>query len=336
MATQKKLIAVAGGTSPTLGKAIVDALANSQTCAPIIISRMKPNEKQPASRLTPSDASVPIRYADYTSKDSLISVLRGVHTVICVIKIVDETWGPTQITLLNAAKEAGVSRFAPSEFELGARAAGLIDLTAPTKGPVWDACKKSGLEVTRFQCGGFYQALLQYAERNPRWDEATRKRIEDAGHGLVDDDHMWSLQRESAHELVTEQGTSPRITLTDIADVGRFVAAACELPDGKWKEDMSMVGQTLTMKEVTETLEEVSGVKLRRERLDPQALKKKIYAVKGIGRTEEEIIGKLWNQIEAIMVKDEEDAGVLRAVVNELCPQVKPQSIREYLERVFK
>ena len=118
--------------------------------------------------------------------------------------------------------------------------------------------------------------------------------------------------------------------------MGRLVAAACELPDGTWKEEMSMVGQTLSMKEITDAIEEISGMKLKREKIDSRELRKRIDAVEGIGKTEGQIIGKLWNQIELITTRDEEDAGRLKPVVNELCTQVKPITVREFLEKVFK
>lgn len=58
--------------------------------------------------------------------------------------------------------------------------------------------------------------------------------------------------------------------------------------------------------------------------------------MEGIGKTGEEIIGKLWAQIEMVSIEDAEGAGRLSPVLNELCPQVKPVSVREYLAKVFK
>ena len=144
-----------------------------------------------------------------------------------------------------------MKRFAPSEFELGPLAAGRIDITSPVKPVVWKACQESGLEVAKFQCGGFYQALLQYGTNNDKFSKETKKKIEKAMHGLVDADHMWSLQHERAHDLVTDEGKSPTLTMTDIKDIGRFVAAACKLPDGQWQENMSMVGDMMTLSEAT-------------------------------------------------------------------------------------
>ena len=335
MANGKRLIAVAGGTSPTLGTSIVNALADSSTCTPFIISRLKKDQQQPPAQSTCFGKTVEIRYVNYEDESSITNALKDIHTVISVIKIVGPSWGPTQIALLNAAKKAGVKRFAPSEFELGPLAAGRIDITSPVKPVVWKACQESGLEVAKFQCGGFYQALLQYGTNNDKLSKETKKKIEKAMHGLVDADHMWSLQHERAHDLVTDEGKSPTLTMTDIKDIGRFVAAACKLPDGQWQENMSMVGDMMTLSEATDLLEKYSDITLKREKIDRTELEKRINAVEGIGKNEEVIIGKLWDQIELVTLEDKQGAARLKPVLNKLCPQVKPTSLKEYLEKVF-
>ena len=137
MSKDKRLIAVAGGTSPTLGTSIVNALAESTLCTPIIISRLKHGVEKPETKTTPSGRQVEIRYANYDDEESLIDVLKDIHTVISVILIMGPSWASTQIGLLNAAKRAGVKRFAPSEFELGPLASGRIDVTAGVKPTVW-------------------------------------------------------------------------------------------------------------------------------------------------------------------------------------------------------
>lgn len=54
---------------------------------------------------------------DYGNHASLVSALRGVHTLIVTLFTADakEAVG-SQLALLKAAKEAGVKRFAPSEW----------------------------------------------------------------------------------------------------------------------------------------------------------------------------------------------------------------------------
>jgi uncharacterized protein YbjT (DUF2867 family) len=53
---------------------------------------------------------------DYTDKKSLIQHLRGVNTVLSFIVEAPGTATPVQRTLIDASIEAGVKRFAPSEW----------------------------------------------------------------------------------------------------------------------------------------------------------------------------------------------------------------------------
>lgn len=63
------------------------------------------------------DSKVEVRVVDYSNHSSLVSALRDVHTVIVTLFTADakEAVG-SQVALLKAAKEAGVKRFAPSEW----------------------------------------------------------------------------------------------------------------------------------------------------------------------------------------------------------------------------
>lgn len=81
-------IAVAGGTSPGLGRDIVTALlAHPTDFNPVILSR---SSKRP-TWLAALD--VEIRTVDYTSQSSLVSALAGVHTV-CGLPSLSHTPSP--------------------------------------------------------------------------------------------------------------------------------------------------------------------------------------------------------------------------------------------------
>ena len=71
------LVAVAGGTSPGLGRSIVRALQEHPDHTPIVLSRL--------SSKTPKwmeDMDVEVRKVDYRSQESLVPTLKDVHTVI--------------------------------------------------------------------------------------------------------------------------------------------------------------------------------------------------------------------------------------------------------------
>lgn len=64
-----------------------------------------------------TDKGIDVRTVDYTDHSSLVPALQGVHTVISTISAhFPEEQYKSEIALLEAAKEAGVKRFAPSEY----------------------------------------------------------------------------------------------------------------------------------------------------------------------------------------------------------------------------
>ena len=317
-----RTIAIAGGSSPTLGRSIVTAISQTSN-TPIILSRLT-NSPPPT---TLYDAEV--RPVDYTSHSSLVSALDGVHTVISVLKIPGPEWLTYQINLLQAAKKAGVKRFAPSEWENGPLADGKVELLA-LKPIAWQECMKSGLECTRFG-GGMFMNYLGLGRDFGEDEELEQEVLQ----GFVDVPVIWDIAAGVAEVPVKADGSTPKITLTDIRDIGRFVAAACELPDGEWAGSMEMVGETISLDEVTELIEEVSGRKLERRPDDREALQQRVDGIEGIGRTREEMVTKMISQINLCTLEEQEGMCILRPVVNRLCPGVRPSSVRQFLVKCW-
>lgn len=137
-------IAIAGGTSPTLGRSIVNAISQT-TNTPVILTRQSPNA--PSTKY-----GAEVKQVDYADHGSLVDALRDTHTIISVLKIPGPEWATYQINLLEAAKAAGAKRFAPSEFENGPEADGRVDILG-LKPVVWQKCVESGLECARFSGG---------------------------------------------------------------------------------------------------------------------------------------------------------------------------------------
>ena len=137
-------VAVAGGTSSTLGRSIVTAISQT-TNTPVILTRQSPHA--PSTKY-----KAEVRQVDYTDQDALVKALSDVHTVISVLKIPGPEWAEYQINLLHASKRAGVKRFAPSEFDNGPLADYRVDILGLKPG-VWKECEASGLECARFSGG---------------------------------------------------------------------------------------------------------------------------------------------------------------------------------------
>lgn len=334
------LIAIAGGSSPTLGHSIIRAITsspNTQNNTPVILSRT-------AQTTDPRAPNIPTRQVDYANHASLTSALRGVHTLVSVVKIHNPAdWASAQLALLRAAREAGVRRFAPSEFGMGPLASGRVDVLRCKEG-VWEACvrarEESGgeLEVGRFVCGGFmnYLCVGERFEALGGGGGGEERRVE-ALAGLEDMNVIWDVVGRKAEEPVRDDGGSPVVTLTDIWDVGKFVAAACELPVGRWGDgELGMVGETIEISRATALLEKYSGRKMEVTKVKRAEYQARADVVDGVGRSVEEVLAKMAAQFALLQLDEEIGAAIVEPRLNELCPLVEAKGVEEYLARCWR
>ena len=114
--------------------------------------------------------------------------------------------------------------------------------------------------------------------------------------------------------------------MTEIGDIGRFVAAACSLP--KWERSFGMVGETLRMDEVVRLIEEVREKKMDVEFRTQEQVRKEKEQETNPDRL-------FWLEMEEMYSRDREDEAVIRPVLNELCPEVKPISVQDYLRKYW-
>ncbi|KAK2756740.1 hypothetical protein FQN54_005186 [Arachnomyces sp. PD_36] len=307
-------VAIPGGSS-ALGTSIVNALlATSGRHTPVILSR----HKSGLNKKSISPLGVEIRYVDYSDHQSLVEALQGVHTLISTLHVsTPQDWVTFHVNLINAAKELGVKRFAPSEWSLGVRAYPKLEISTP-KIQVWEAVKASGLEGTRFNCGLFMDYLAVGSAYSQRDAPATFREPPYLFHfadGWV--------------EIPTKQdGSSPRVSLTAIDDIGKFVSASLDLTE--WPEELDMIGETIRLDQVVEEAEKVLGMSLRVRRLDKTDTQKRLDAV-----DPKDFIGVMESQLSLIYHDDNDGEGALNPVLNELCPDVKPMKVREFLEKCW-
>jgi hypothetical protein len=126
-----------------------------------------------------------------------------------------------------------------------------------------------------------------------------------------------------------EDGGIPMISMMEIGDVGRFVAAACDLPPGLWQEDFSMVGETLKMDEVVRIIEEVRGKKMNvtYRTIDEIREERK--------KNIEDEMRVFWLELEETSARDRVGEGVIQPVLNGLCPGVRPMNVKEYISKFW-
>jgi hypothetical protein len=190
---------------------------------------------------------------------------------------------------------------------------------------VMDACREAQeaypeLEIAGFHIGLFMNYLGFGAPNNE----------EDAVHGIAYEwPVVWDMKNMKARIPLSPQGNVPRISLTELSDVGRFTAAACLLPEGAWKEEFNFVGETIRMDEVVKTIEKVRGKKME------VSYRPYKQIVEEEAKETVEWPNKFWLQAEMVHALDEVGQGVIEPVYNDLVPQVKPMLVEEYLKKFW-
>lgn len=134
---------------------------------------------------------------------------------------------------------------------------------------VWKMCEESGgLECARFTPGWFMNYLGQGCAESKK---------EEAIAGL-DDDFMIDYVDIAKGRMtvpLTEDGRPAKMSMTELGDIGRFVAAALNLEKGKWEAGMGMVGSTVDLQEVARKVEQVTGRKFEIESITKEVLKQR-------------------------------------------------------------
>ena len=303
-------VALAGATTG-LGLTILRHLAFSPTNTHEIV--LLSRSPQP----TWTARGVDVREVDYDSNESLTAALKGVHTVLSLIGGSASALRDGQLALVAAAKQAGVKRFAPSEFSL--RGGGYdLDLYAG-KRDVWDAVVASGMEYTRFSCGifmGFLGTGTPKGVSAVGKQEGAKSGEEEALGGL----RAWDFVVNVRNGTADFPGDGRQaVTFTDTRDVARFVEAALGLRS--WEEEMGMRGDAVDWRALVGVLERVQG----REFLVRE------NGVEEMERVAREVEGKrFYNQVRIALVRGE---GVVGDELNGALPDIKPVGVEEFVRK---
>ncbi|GJE97671.1 NAD(P)-binding protein [Phanerochaete sordida] len=302
-------VAVAGGTGG-IGLHIVEAIVATGKHEVIVLSRR-------ASHPTLDALGVRMIAVSYDDHAALTAALEGVHTVICTIAGLDEASMVTpQLALLNAAKAAGVTRFAPSEFAARAIPDNPVEAYR-LKWPVAQAVARSGLEYTIFEAGIFMNYL---ASGTP-------------GVGHL---HPLRIMIDVEHAKATSPGDgNVHIVYTRAEDVGAFVAASLDLP--RWPEFSQMRGDRLTLNEIVRLAEEARGKKFEVTYLSEEQIlatlssREKPSVVHPDARFAAFDFEKFIYEWYLEVVRSN-PIGYEGRNLNKLCPQVTPMGVKEFLQ----
>ncbi|KAK3717011.1 hypothetical protein LTR37_006066 [Vermiconidia calcicola] len=257
---------------------------------------------------------VDVRPVDYSNHSQLVKALNDVHTVLSLIG-----GGPpamaAQLELIKACQQAGVKRFAPSEYA-GVSNEG-IDLYASKK-DVWEATKSSGLEYTRFSCGLFMSALATGTPK-PMTEVGKREGMKSGEEEALAGMRPWNfvVNMKAGTADYPGDGTAPMV-LTDMRDISLFVFRALDLE--KWPETLGMRGDVKSFREIVEICEKVQG---RKWLTKTNALEELAAHVNDPGK-------KFYNQVRLRLA---EGWAMVGDELNKEFPDIKPITCEEFIEK---
>ncbi|KAM0513262.1 hypothetical protein ACHAPE_008112 [Trichoderma viride] len=289
-------VAIAGGNS-TIASNIINAILASKKHQLVVLSRSAQPDLETKGAV--------VRVVDYDSHEQLTKALGGVHTVLSCIWSHGPTIATSQLALLEAAKEAKVKRFVPSEW--GVPAYDKVGYYQAKKS-VWEAVKKSGLEYTRFINGLW---LNIWAADAPREEAVGRS-------GYLGPPFIIDIKAGNAS--IPGDG-SRQVAVTDMRDIGKYVTAALDFE--KWDEDSIIVGEKISVNEFVEKVERVTGKSLNKTYFSLEQLNSLITEKK------EPMMTMIYEFLRLI----EEGDLDLTATVNQKVPEVKPITLDAFLAR---
>lgn len=151
--------------------------------------------------------------------------------------------------------------------------------------------------------------------------------VEEALGGRQKDGEWFYYATQGRAELpVKADGTFPRITMTAIEDIGKYVAQSLSLE--RWETVSNFVGDTLPMDEVVKIAEGVIGEKWQITTISAAEYEKRIAE-------EQDETTKLWLQLGLVYTHDAIDEGVLEPQLNQLMPNLKPLTVGKYMQKYY-
>ncbi|KAH7308669.1 hypothetical protein B0I35DRAFT_399133 [Stachybotrys elegans] len=233
-------IAIAAASSQ-LARTIIDKLVETKKHEIVAFVRKSPDEFPPLSGVTWVQTT-------YEDKAELVGLLQGVHTVLCFLAVHLDPRNANQKRLIDASVEAGVKRFAPSEWSTGEKLDASIDSIPWYAGKVEvsDYLKelnrdKKVIEFCRFQPGSFLEYL---------------------GHPRVKSKYLYTIPGlvnfEKIHALAMEGTEDDPVAYTSVEDIANIVVRAVDY-EGEWPVNGGIRGSVATLKELLRIGEKVRG-----------------------------------------------------------------------------
>jgi dTDP-4-dehydrorhamnose reductase len=290
-----KKVVIAGGTG-SVGRNIVDVIVATGRYSVIVFSR------QESSNLTIN--SVTIVSVDYNNHTHLVKALQDVHTVISCIGDIDDSCREAQLALLKASVEAGIKRFAPSEWAGPSEKNTAIEIYTKNKKPVVDAVKHSGIEYTVFSNGLFMDYFATPQHSNPYLEPM-----------------VFGIDINKCTAWFAGTGDEP-LNVTLLEDAARIFAAMLDLD--KWEHYSGVVGSRTSWNEIVQLGEKIRGQKFAVKRLTIEEM----LATRNPHPTD-----VLENLHQDAMIHFAQGEVEYQPTLNECFPQIKLTKIDEFIEK---
>ncbi|KAM0206051.1 hypothetical protein ACHAQI_008542 [Fusarium lateritium] len=233
-------IAIAGASSE-LAREILDRLVATGKHEIIALVRKEPSG-------FPELTGVKWIQTDYNEQSELVELLRGVNTVLCFFAVHLDPGCETQKRLINAAVEAGVKRYAPSEWATGVKLADSLDVMSWYSGKIEIAkylenlnSEKKVLEYSRFQPGGF---MDYFCHPHKTTNYITTTTV--------------NMDFEKLRAIVIEGTLDDEIVYTSVEDIANVVTQAVDY-QGEWPEVGGICGEKITIRQLLKLGEDIRG-----------------------------------------------------------------------------
>ncbi|KAI1391054.1 NAD(P)-binding protein [Hypoxylon trugodes] len=218
--------------SSELAREIIDVLVATGKHEIVALVRRDPTQ-------FPSLPGVTWVQTDYQDKAELVRLFNGVEVVLSFIPVHLDIGNAIQKRLIDASIEAGVKRFAPSEWSCGTQLESVLGAIPWYTGKVEVAQyledlnqDKKVIEYTRFHPGGFMNYL---AHPHKSTSHVTTFNF------LID--------FESQNAQVIEGSLDSVVALTTVQDIAGVVARAVEFK-GEWPVIGGIAGSRITIGEL--------------------------------------------------------------------------------------
>jgi uncharacterized protein YbjT (DUF2867 family) len=237
---------------------------------------------------------------DLMKPETLMPICEGVDVVVSAVGN-NETTVPGQKNLIDAAKAQGVKRFIPSDYSVDYRKVDYGDNdNLDKRKEVLSYLQQSGLEYTLILNGAFMDNVGTPYMPQFNFDNGTFE--------------YWG------------DGETP-LDFTTTDDTAKYVAEAVSDPN-LVNTALEVAGEVLTMKQLLAAYEEATGKKLQEKQLGSvEDLKAWIEQKKPSADSPVEYVPQ---QYEYTMVSGK---GKLDNIQNSRYPNIKPLTVRQYLEQ---